>query len=137
MGVLDSSIAAGKAALGNGLKIAGLGVAIAVAALVALFFFSLAAFIGIMDSQGVVTACVSLGVFYAVVTVAVLIAAMVFRNRRVAEPPPPPAAANWWADPAIIATGVELVRIVGIRRIVPAVAVGIALLAALQKRPKG
>jgi hypothetical protein len=134
IGVLDSFIADGKAAVANTLKMAGWGAAIAIAALVAMFFFSLAAFIWAQDSYGTIVACFGLGAFYAVVACATLIAVAVVQ-RRAAERLPPKSTSQWWADPVVIATGIELVRIVGIRRIVPAVAVGVALFAALQSRP--
>jgi hypothetical protein len=41
-----------------------------------------------------------------------------------------------WKDPAILSVGIELVRIVGIRRIIPVIALGAAIAAALEVAPK-
>jgi hypothetical protein len=113
------------------LTLLGWGFAIVLAGMIALFFFTFAAFVSAQDTYGTVTAALILGLFFLAVTVAILITILVIR-RRAAARQLAKRGQQWWNDPAVIATGVELVRIIGVRRIVPAVALGAVILGAVQ-----
>ncbi|MGZ5895684.1 MAG: hypothetical protein ACXWJ6_05460 [Xanthobacteraceae bacterium] len=114
-------------------KMAGWVAAIAIAALVALSFFSFAAFVWAQEAYGTVIASLGVGAFYCFVAMATL-AAMILVRRRAAMRTPPKSNLHWWSDPAVIATGVELMRSAQIKRLVPIIALGLAVIATLQPR---
>jgi hypothetical protein len=117
--------------LSGALKLAGWGAAVTIAAAMALSFFSLAAFVWAEERYGTVGASLLLGTFFFIVTGAILVAARV-HYRRSRDGMPPGGTPPWWKDPAIIAAGVELARIVGVRRIIPVVALGAVIVGALE-----
>ncbi len=112
------------------LKLLGWGFAILLAGMIALFFFTFAAFVSAQDAYGTVAAALILGLFFLAVTVAILVTILIMRRRAARQLAK--RDQQWWSDPAVIATGVELVRIIGVRRIVPAVALGAVILGAVQ-----
>ena len=112
-------------------RLAGWGVAVAIPAAVALAFFSLAAFVWAQENYGTVEAALLLGAIFLLIAGAILLAAWV-HYRRLRERVPVASSPPLWKDPAILAAGVELVRIVGIRRTIPAIALGAVIVAALE-----
>jgi hypothetical protein len=135
----------------DGLKLAGLGLVTAVFAVVGVIFFSLALFVWAEQSYGRLNACLLMGAVYFLVAGAILGGGLLLRRQsskpRKPPPAPPPdpeslaAGQQWWKDPAVVAAGLELVRIVGLRRIIPAVALGAAIFGAMEsssnRRRKG
>lgn len=114
------------------LALAGWGVAIVVAATAALVFFTFAAFLWVEQNLGTLNAALVLGGFFLLVAVLILVTLLVLRRRGRRRKRRDP---QWWQDPAVVATGVELVRVVGLKRIIPVVALGAAIVGAMQGRP--
>lgn len=116
-------------------SLAGWGVAVAIPAVLAFMFFLYAAFVWIERSYGTLDAALLLGTLFIVVASAILVVALILRRR---ERNRRRRVSAWQGlnDPAIIAAGLELVRIVGVRRIIPVVALGAAILGALESNRK-
>jgi hypothetical protein len=121
-------------AVSDAARLAGWGVAVAIPAAVALVFFSLAAFVWAEENYGTVEAALLLGAIFLLTAGAIVLAAWV-HYRRLRERVPAASSPPLWKDPAILAAGVELVRMVGIRRIIPAIALGVVIVAALEMAP--
>jgi hypothetical protein len=89
-------------------------------------FLCAAAFIAVLDRYGPVEACFAGAAIFFICT---LIAAVIYlvRKRQIearAAARAKAAANNPLADPALLATGIQLVRLVGVKRIVPILAIG-------------
>jgi hypothetical protein len=89
-------------------------------------FLCAAAFIAVLDRYGPVEACFAGAAIFFICT---LIAAVIYlvRKRQIearAAARAKAAANNLLADPALLATGIQLVRLVGVKRIVPILAIG-------------
>lgn len=89
-------------------------------------FLCAAAFIAVLDYYGPVYACFAGAAVFFVCT---LIAAGVYmmRKRQIearATARAKAAAHSLLADPALLATGIQLVRLVGVKRLVPILAIG-------------
>src|ERR1700760_2779094 len=96
------------------------------ALLVTTSFLCAAAFIAVLNKYGPVEACFTGAAIFFVVT---LIAAGTYlvRKRQLearAAARAKPAASSLLADPAMLATGLQLVRLVGLKRLVPILAIG-------------
>jgi hypothetical protein len=124
----DARMSAGSAA-----RAACFGVVMAVSLFVVTGFLSAAAFLYVMPKEGAVAACFAGGaVFFAVA----LIAATVFfikqeQDRKRTEAAAAraaqsakSAASSLFSDPATIAIGLQIVRAVGVRRMIPLLAIG-------------
>jgi hypothetical protein len=129
------------------LKAMVLAAAAGAAGVTALFFLCLGAFLWLREVYGTINASLTLGGFFAFLALATLISAVVMRGRstalrkaRLAETraAPQPAATQWWMDPMILTTAVQVVRTLGGRRTLPltlaAVLAGFALSGAFSKR---
>jgi hypothetical protein len=109
------------------------------ALLVAIFFLCAAAFIYLRGEYGVIEACLAgAGVFF-IVAVLSAIAYKVRKNRARARAPERTKTAlqKVLADPELITTGIQLVRAIGIKRLIPLVAVaGLAMGALANRHPE-
>ncbi|MGQ0685333.1 hypothetical protein [Bradyrhizobium sp.] len=124
-----------KVSTGNVVHLTSLVLAAVVALFITIAFLCAAAFIFVLQQYGPIEACLAgAGVFL----VAALLAASgyMLRKHRIrvrAEQQAKAAARSPLADPAMIAIGIQLVRAIGIKRLVPLLAIGgvaIGLLAA-------
>jgi hypothetical protein len=89
-------------------------------------FLCAAAFIAVLNHYGPVEACFAGAVIF---FVCALIAAGIYlvRKRQIekrAAARAKAAASSLLADPALLATGIQLVRLVGVKRLVPILAIG-------------
>jgi hypothetical protein len=114
------------------LKAAVWAAAVFAAAVPALFFLTLTAFIWAERNYGTFIAAASLAAFFVFVTLAIALTAIAIRRRAVRRQAVSDNKAKWWADPAVVATGIELMRMLGLRRVVPALAVGAIIFGVLQ-----
>lgn len=128
--MLNSLISELTSPLKDALKLAGWGVAAAVPAGLSFAFFVYAAFVWAERNYGTLEAALLLGAVFLAVACLVVAAAMIMR-RRAAQRPPPRPTVRWLTDPAVLTAGVELVRLIGLRRIIPAVALGAVIFGAL------
>jgi len=115
------------------------GAIAAVASIVALCFFCVAAFDWLSQIHGPIAAGLLLGGFFVLVAIVTLgVAAILRRNaqarRRVATAK---AKAQWWLDPTIMATGIQIGKALGPRRLVSLTLVGAFIAGLLLSRPAG
>jgi uncharacterized SAM-binding protein YcdF (DUF218 family) len=97
----------------------------AAAGVTGLLFLSVAGFLWLSQRYDPVTACLVLGIAYVVLAAVALTVVASVRNRRVKIAPPASATQpQWWADPVAIVTALQLVRTIGITRILPIAVLG-------------
>jgi lysylphosphatidylglycerol synthetase-like protein (DUF2156 family) len=118
--VFDAPIASLKHKLDVAIKsTVGLVVALA-AALVSVGFFCAAAFIWLDGRYGALTAALVLGGVFTFIALIAVIVVLIMRHTR-PPPPPPRRKAAWWADPALLATALDVSRVLGRKRVAVAV----------------
>ncbi|MGY4574020.1 hypothetical protein RX327_36000 [Bradyrhizobium sp. BEA-2-5] len=115
-----------KDSTGNVLRLTSLAAATAIALFITIGFLCAAAFVYVLQHYGPVEACLAGAALFLVVT---LIAASVYivrrrEMRRRAEKAAKAAAANVFADPVVVATGLQIVRAIGVKRLIPILAIG-------------
>jgi hypothetical protein len=114
-----------KATVSSTLRQASLISVVALALLVAVGFLSAAAFVVVLESYGPVVACLVLaGIFILVAIIAGVIytvrkrqMAARARERRARTP-------HLLADPLVLTTGLQLARSIGLKRLIPLLAIG-------------
>jgi hypothetical protein len=115
-----------KASIGAAMRLTSLAAAAAFALFIAISFLCAAAFVYVLQRYGLIEACLTgAGVFF----VAALIAAgcyMVRKNQieARAKQTAKSAVQTALADPMLIATGIQLIRAIGIKKLIPILAVG-------------
>ena len=119
-----------KQSTGNTLRLTSLAAAAAIALFITLAFLCAAAFVYVLQHYGPVEACLSGAALFLVVTLIVIAVYMARKRemqRRAARAAKASAAAAL-ADPVMIATGLQIVRAIGVKRLIPIIAVaGLAL----------
>ena len=115
-----------KDSTGTALRLTSLAAAAAVALLVTTSFLCAAAFILVLEKYGPVQACFTGAAIFFVVT---LIAAVsyIVRKRQIAvraEQAAKSTAPSLLADPMLVAAGIQVVRAIGIKKLIPILAVG-------------
>jgi hypothetical protein len=111
------------------LRITSVAIAAAVAATLTACFLCAAAFIFVLDRYGLIQACLAGAGFFLIVTL-VLLAWYVSLQRKMRKPVEQAKSTfqSALADPMVLAAGLQLVRAVGIKRLVPLLAIaGLAL----------
>jgi hypothetical protein len=115
-----------KASTGSALRLTSLAAAIAFALFITLAFLCAAAFVYVLEHYGPVEACLTgAGIFFLVA----LIAAVAYRVRKNriearARENTKSALQTALADPMLVATGIQLIRAIGIKKLIPILAVG-------------
>jgi hypothetical protein len=115
-----------KASTGSALQLTSLAAAIAFALFITLAFLCAAAFVYVLEHYGPVEACLTgAGIFFLVA----LIAAVAYRVRKNriearARENTKSALQTALADPMLVATGIQLIRAIGIKKLIPILAVG-------------
>lgn len=119
-----------KQSVANSAWLASLAAAIAVTLFIALAFLCAAAFIYVLQTYGLIQACLAgAGVFFAVTVIAAICylvrAARIKRmiKARAADHRKSPLHSAL-ADPMLVATALQLVRAIGVKRLIPILAVG-------------
>ncbi|MEP6839211.1 MAG: hypothetical protein ABJA75_14215 [Bradyrhizobium sp.] len=115
-----------KDSTGTALRLTSLAAAAAVALLVTTSFLCAAAFILVLEKYGPVQACFTGAAIFFVVT---LIAAISYTVRKKqirvrAEQAAKSTAHTLLADPMLVAAAIQVVRAIGVKRLVPILAVG-------------
>jgi hypothetical protein len=124
-------------------RLTSLAAVMAITLFVTLSFLCAAAFVYVLQTYGLIQACLTgAGIFFTV-TLIVAICYMV-RARRVrtrvvegAKEGAKSAMHSALADPMLVATGIQLVRAIGIKRLVPILAIGGVALGILASRGGG
>ena len=125
-----------KDSTGTALRLTSLAAAAAVALLVTTSFLCAAAFVFVLQKYGPVEACLTgAGIFF-VVTMIAAISYMVRKKQietRVKETAKS-AAQTMLADPMLVAAGIQVVRAIGVKKLIPILAVGALALGFLASR---
>jgi hypothetical protein len=115
-----------KDSTGNALRMTYLATAAAVALFVTTSFLCAAAFVAVLQNYGLIEACLAgAGVFFAVTLIAA--GSYMARKRRVkvrAAEATKSAMQTALADPMLVAAGIQVIRAIGIKRLVPIIAIG-------------
>jgi hypothetical protein len=133
--VFDAPIANFKHKLDLALKSTIGGVVAGACALVALGFFCAALFMWLSDRYGAIVSALLLGAAFAIIALIAVIVVLVLRRN--SPPPPPPRKAPLWADPALLATALDLTRVLGRKRLTVAVLVGAFAVGILLQKTSG
>jgi hypothetical protein len=125
-----------KDSVSTSVRLTSLAAAIAVTVFITIAFLCAAAFVYVLQTYGLIQACLTGAAFFFVVTLIVAGCYMARRKRigtRATEPAKS-AVHSALADPMLVATGIQLVRAIGIKRLVPILAVGGLALGILASR---
>jgi hypothetical protein len=125
-----------KDSVSTSVRLTSLAVAMAVTLFVTIAFLCAAAFVYVLQTWGLIQACLTGAAVFLVVTLIVAFVYMARRKRirtRTTESAKS-AVHSALADPMLVATGIQLVRAIGIKRLVPMLAIGGLALGILASR---
>jgi hypothetical protein len=114
-----------KDSTGTALRLTSLAAAAALALLVTTAFLCAAAFVYVLENYGPVQACLTgAGIFFVVALIAA--GCYLLRKRAIEARARERAksAPSMLADPMVVAAGLQLVRSIGVKRLIPILAVG-------------
>jgi len=123
---------------GSALRLTSLAIAVAVLLFITTSFLCAAAFVFVLQKYGLLQACLAgAGVFF----VATMLAAIsyIVRKRQIRKRPVEAAKSTMQAalsDPMVLAAGLQIVRTIGLKRIIPIVAIGGVALGLMASRRK-
>jgi hypothetical protein len=126
-----------KESTGVAVRMTSLAAAIALAVLVTIAFLCAAAFVYVLQTYGLIEACLTgAGIFFLIALIGIVIYAVRKRQaRKHAAETAKSALQTALADPVVIAAGLQAVRAIGVKRLVPILAVGGLALGLLANRP--
>jgi hypothetical protein len=115
-----------KDSTGTALRLTSLAGAAAVALFVTTSFLCAAAFIFVLQKYGPVQACLTGAAIFFVVTMIAAICYMVRKNqiKKRVEETTKSAAHSMLADPMLVAAGIQVVRAIGVKKLIPILAIG-------------
>ncbi len=127
--MLERMIAEFKESTGHTVRLTSLALAAAAGLFVTICFLCAAAFVAVFNAYGLIAACLTGAAIFFVAT---LIAAISYTVRRRALAAQASQAADTarsamqsvLADPMLLASGLEVVRLIGAKRLIPILAVG-------------
>lgn len=125
-----------KESTGSVVRLTSLAVAAAIALFITTAFLCAAAFMFVLERYGAIEACLAGAAVFLVVT-AIAAGSYMMRKHQIkvrAEQAAKNAAHSLLADPAMVAIGIQLVRAIGIKRLLPILAVGGVALGVLAAR---
>ena len=110
------------------LKLAVAGAIAAAAATVAFFCFAISLFLWVQQNYSTLDAWMALGVLFVVVAIVCGIVMLAVRRRKPAQRPKPreqpSAVSRLLQEPAVLLTGLQIMRLLGPRVIVPVILLG-------------
>jgi uncharacterized membrane protein YkgB len=126
-----------KESTGVAVRMTSLAAAVALAFFVTLSFLCAAAFVYVLQTYGLIEACLTgAGIFLLVALIATTVYVIRKRQeRRHAEEATKSVLHTVLADPVMMAAAVQVVRAVGIKKLVPILAVGGLALGLFANRP--
>ena len=132
-----------KESTGTALRLTSLAAAAAFALLITTSFLCAALFVYVLQKYGPIEACLAgAGVFF-LVTLIAAVCYMVRKNQiraraeqaaREAARSAKSAASNMLADPMLLAAGLQVVRAIGVKKLVPILAIGAVALGFMMSR---
>jgi hypothetical protein len=115
-----------KLSVGTGVRQASLAAMAAVALFITTCFLCAAAFVAVLNRYGLIEACLAgAGLFFIVALIAA--GTYMVRKRQIemrAKEHAKSAAQAMLADPMVVAAGLQVVRAIGVKRLIPILAVG-------------
>jgi hypothetical protein len=124
-----------KTSTGNAMRQTSLAAIVAFALFVTIAFLCAAGFVVVLDRYGLVQACLAgAGLFFVVALIAAACYMIRKRQIEVQAAERAKSARSLFADPMVIATGLQIVRAVGVKRLLPLLAVGGLALGLLASR---
>jgi hypothetical protein len=125
-----------KDATGTALRLTSLAAAAALALFITISFLCAAAFVFMLQRYGLVEACLTVaGVFFIVAVIAA--GCYMARKNQVkarAAETPKSAVQTALADPMLVAAGIQVIRAIGVKKLIPILAVGGLALGLLASR---
>jgi hypothetical protein len=125
-----------KESTGSALRLTSLAAAVAGAVFVMLSFLCAAAFVYVLQTYGLIQACLTgAGIFLVVALIAAALY-LVRRNRAQARAAETAKSAvhTALADPMLVAAGIQVIRAIGVKKLIPILAVGGLALGLLASR---
>lgn len=125
-----------RAGMGNSLRLTSLAAAAAVTLLIATGFFCAALFVFVQQREGTVAACMAGGAVFLVIAL-IAVGSYMLRKRQdrirleLAAREAKSTASALFADPAMLGIGLQIVRLIGVRRLIPLLAIGGVVLGVL------
>src|ERR1700674_4242933 len=115
-----------KDSAGTALRLTSLAAAAAVALFIAISFLCAAAFVFVLQNYGLIDACLTGAGLFLVVTLITAGTYMVRKNRvkTRAKETAKSAMQTALADPMLVAAGIQVIRAIGIKKLIPILAVG-------------
>jgi hypothetical protein len=114
-----------KDSAANSVRLTSLAAAMALALFIAISFLCAAAFVYVLQTYGLIQACLTGAAAFLVVTLIAAACYMALKNRIKARAATAKSAAHAaLADPVLLATAIQLIRAIGIRKLIPILAVG-------------
>jgi hypothetical protein len=115
-----------KDSTGTALRLTSLAAAVALALFITTCFLCAAAFVFVLQNYGLIEACLTGAAVFFVVTLIASVSYMV-RKRQVkvrAKETAKSAMQTAFADPMLIAAGLQVIRAIGVKKLIPILAVG-------------
>jgi|SRR5579872_632813 hypothetical protein len=134
--MFQSKIDEFRASLQASVRTSFVALAIAGAALIALTFLCAAGFLFILDRYGAIDACLTFACIFVVVVIALLVWYAVLKRRaRKPKAVAKSAIQTAIADPMVVAAGLQLVRSIGVKKLIPIIAIGGVALGLMANAP--
>jgi len=126
-----------KDSTGVAVRMTSLAAAIALAFLVTISFLCAAAFIYVLQNHGLIEACLTgAGIFFVMAVIGIVVYALRKRQaRQQAAEATKSAMHTALADPMVVAAGLQVIRAIGVKRLIPILAVGGLALGLFANRP--
>ena len=125
-----------KESTGSALRLTSLAATVAVAAFVTISFLCAAAFVYVLQTYGMIQACLTgAGIFLVVALIAAAFY-VVHKNRAQARAAETAKSAvhTALADPMLVAAGIQVIRAIGVKKLIPILAIGGLALGLLASR---
>ncbi|MCL8482388.1 MULTISPECIES: hypothetical protein [Bradyrhizobium] len=127
--MLERMVAGLKESTGHTIRLTSLALIAGAGLFVTTSFLCAAAFVAVFERHGLVAACLTgAAIFFVVTLIAVLIYTVGKRPRTTNAARPAEAARgaaqSLLADPMLLASGLQLVRMIGVKRLIPILAIG-------------
>jgi hypothetical protein len=118
-----------KESTGTALRLTSLAAAAALTLFIAISFLCAAAFVYVLQNYGLIQACLAGAAVFFVVTLIAAVSYTVRRNRirkraKEAKETAKSAMHSALADPMLVAAGLQVIRAIGIKKLIPILAVG-------------
>src|ERR1700716_3122438 len=125
-----------KESTGTALRLTSLAAAAAVALFITTSFLCAAAFVFVLQRYGLIEACLTGAAVFFIVTLIAAGCFMVAQNTIEARPKETAKSAGQTAlaDPMLVAAGIQVIRAIGVKKLIPILAVGGLALGLLASR---